>query len=89
MPKSSVLVLCGVVLGCAATAVVTRPAGRSAHAAGGSVAQYCTSTGDFNNVQALDDLVKTAGRDGWELVGVYRPAALGATHEDYVCFRRE
>ena len=53
------------------------------------VAQYCTDTSDFNNTAALDSLVRKAGDEGWELVGVYRSAAhLGVTHVDYVCFRR-
>ena len=50
--------------------------------------QYCTTSGDFNNVEALNTLVKRAGAQGWELIGVYRPAQLGATYEDYVCFHR-
>jgi hypothetical protein len=53
-----------------------------------SVDQYCTSTGDFNNIEAVDQMVRRAGSDGWTLVGVYRATQVGATHEDYVCFRR-
>lgn len=53
-----------------------------------AVAQYCTDTGDFNNTASLDSLVRKAGAQGWELVGVYRPNTLGATKVDYVCFKR-
>ena len=53
-----------------------------------AVAQYCTDTGDFNNTSALDGLVRKAGAQGWELVGVYRANTLGATKVDYVCFKR-
>lgn len=88
MIKNSVLVLCGVLLGCAAQSVVGDSRHGTAHAAG-PVNQYCTTTGDYNDAAKLDTLVKQAGRDGWTLVGVYRPAAVGSTFEDYVCFRHE
>ena len=89
--KGSILVFLGLALGCAAGAVGLTPSTSIGQTAGGSpkVAQYCTDTSDFNNTAALDSLVRKAGDDGWELVGVYRPAAhLGVTHVDYVCFRR-
>jgi len=88
--RASLLVLFGIALGCAASAVGLGPSpslgqGTQTWA---QVSQYCTDTGDFNNTNALNDLVKRAGDAGWELVGVYRPAPLGMTHADYVCFRR-
>ncbi len=89
--KGSILVLMGIALGCAAGAAGFGPTNSIGQTAGGphAVAQYCTDTADFNNTAALDSLVRKAGDDGWELVGVYRPAAhLGVTHVDYVCFRR-
>jgi len=88
--KGSFLVLIGIALGCAAGAAGLAPS-RSVGQTPGSpaaVAQYCTDTGDFNDTAALDSLVRRAGREGWELIGVYRPAPIGATHADYVCFRR-
>jgi hypothetical protein len=84
--KAILFVLSGIAVGCAA-ATVSRSASTPARAAE-VVQQYCTTSGDYNNVQAVDDLVKRAGREGWELVGVYRAAPLGATREDYVCFKR-
>jgi hypothetical protein len=87
MRRPTILILCGILLGCAATAVVTKPAGVAA-AAVASVEQYCTTTRDFNNVGAVDQMVQNAGRDGWALIGVYRATPLGARHEDYLCFRR-
>jgi hypothetical protein len=87
--KASVLVLMGIAVGCAAGAVGLGPARNVSRAATGqAVAQYCTDTGDFNNTEALDALVTKAGHEGWELIGVYRPSQIGATHADYVCFRR-
>jgi hypothetical protein len=89
--KGSILVLFGLALGCAAGAVGLTPSTSIGQTATGApkVAQYCTDTNDFNNTAALDSLVRKAGDEGWELVGVYRPAAqLGITHLDYVCFRR-
>jgi hypothetical protein len=88
MIKNGALVLCGILLGCAAQSVVGDSRHGTAHAAG-PVNQYCTTTGDYNDAAKLDALVKQAGRDGWTLVGVYRPAAVGSTFEDYVCFRQE
>jgi hypothetical protein len=89
--KGSILVLLGLAVGCAAGAVGLTPStsiGQTASAPF-AVAQYCTDTGDFNNTAALDSMVRKAGSEGWELVGVYRPAGhLGVTHVDYVCFRR-
>ena len=87
--RNVVLVLCGILLGCAAETVVHHAGRDTVRAAAGAVDQYCTSTGDFNNVEALNTLVVNAGRKGWSLIGVYRPAPMGATHEDYVCFQRE
>lgn len=88
--KGSILVFLGLALGCAAGAVGLTPSTSMGQTAGWpKVAQYCTDTADFNNTAALDTLVRKAGDDGWELVGVYRPVAhLGVTHVDYVCFRR-
>jgi hypothetical protein len=86
--KASVLVLLGVVVGCAAGAVGLAPTATRAQPAPGAIAQYCTDTGDFNDTEALDRLVRQAGKEGWELIGVYRPSPVGATHLDYVCFRR-
>lgn len=88
--KSTFLLLSGIFIGCAAATVSTlAPSSRaSAAAAPGAVEQYCTSTGDFNNVKALDSAVKQAGLAGWELIGVYRPSPVGSTYEDYICFRR-
>jgi hypothetical protein len=88
MMKNGVLVLCGILLGCAAQSAIGSSRLGTARAAG-PVDQYCTSTGDYNDVGKLDSLVKQAGQSGWALVGVYRPAAVGATLEDYACFRRE
>jgi hypothetical protein len=85
-PKPTVLVLTGILIGCA-TAAVTRSSAPPARAAG-AVEQYCTTSGDFNNIAAVNDVVKRAGEKGWELIGVYRPVQLGATFEDYVCFHR-
>ena len=85
--KSAVLVLSGIALGCAAAAVVPQLHGKSAVAAG-EVEQYCTSTNDYNNVEALNITVKNAAKKGWELVGVYRPG-VGGTLYDYVCFKRQ
>jgi hypothetical protein len=89
--KGSILVLFGLALGCAAGAVGLIPSTSIGQTATSTpkVAQYCTDTNDFNSTAALDSLVRKAGDEGWELVGVYRPAAhLGITHVDYVCFRR-
>ena len=87
--KASVLVLLGIALGCAVGAVGLAPPGGVGHAANASVAQYCTDTGDYNNTQAVDDVVRKAGKQGWELVGVYRaPGNTGVSHVDYVCFRQ-
>ena len=87
--KGSILVLLGLVLGCAVGAVGLAPSTTVGQArAAASVEQYCTDTADFNNTATLDSMVRKAGYDGWELVGVYRPTQLGATHVDYVCFRR-
>jgi hypothetical protein len=88
MIKNGVLVLCGILLGCAAQSAIGSSRLGTARAAG-PVDQYCTSTGDYNDVGKLDSLVKQAGQSGWALVGVYRPAAVGTTYEDYACFRRE
>jgi hypothetical protein len=88
LKRNALLVLCGILLGCAAETVMRRTSADSALAAT-AVDQYCTTTHDFNNVEALDTLVGNAGRKGWALVGVYRALPMGATHEDYVCFRRE
>jgi hypothetical protein len=86
--KPTLLVLAGILIGCAAAAVGTRSQADSAHAqATPVVLQYCTTTGDFNNIELVDDMVRKAGQAGWELIGVYRPAHLGATVQDYVCFR--
>ena len=85
--KASVLALVGIVVGCAAGAVGLAPT-RAQPAPAVAIAQYCTDTGDFNNTEVLDRLVRQAGKEGWELVGVYRPSPLGATRLDYVCFRR-
>ncbi len=87
--KGSVLVLIGLALGCAAGAIGLAPSTNVGQArAAGSIEQFCTDTADYNNTAALDSLVRKAGSDGWELVGVYRPTAIGGTHVDYVCFRR-
>jgi hypothetical protein len=87
--RASLLVLIGIVVGCAAGTVAQLPSagGRRATAAG-AVEQYCTDTGEYNDTAALDALVRKAGAAGWELIGVYRPDKLGATWADYVCFRR-
>ena len=53
-----------------------------------TVEQYCTDTGDFNNSDALDKLVRSAGAQGWELVTVARAENIGLAKVDYVCFRR-
>jgi hypothetical protein len=84
------LVLVGIALGCAAGMVGLAPSTDvgQARAGASTVAQFCTDTGDFNNTAALDSAVRRAGDEGWELVGVYRPTALGTTHADYICFRR-
>jgi hypothetical protein len=86
--KGSVLVLMGIALGCAAGAVGLTPSRSIGETRGASVEQYCTDTGDYNDTSALDSIVRKAGNEGWELIGVYRPSNLGATHYDYVCFRR-
>jgi hypothetical protein len=85
--KASVLALVGIIVGCAAGAVGLAPT-RAQVAPAAAIMQYCTDTGDFNDTAALDRLVRQAGQDGWELIGVYRPSPLGATHFDYACFRR-
>jgi len=85
--RAAWLVLAGMAVGCAAATATTYSAGRPARAAS-PVRQYCEGTGDFNNVAKVDAVVKEAGREGWELVGVYRPAE-GVVREDYVCFRRD
>src|SRR5260370_6693796 len=54
MPRPSILVVCGILLGCAATAVITKPAGQVVAAASVPIDQYCTSTGDYNNIGAVD-----------------------------------
>jgi hypothetical protein len=89
LKRNALLVVAGILLGCAAESVVHQTGGGRVRAAANAVDQYCTTTHDFNNVEALDTLVTNAGRKGWALIGVYRPAPMGATHEDYVCFRRE
>jgi hypothetical protein len=88
--KGSALVFVGLALGCAAGAVGLVPSRSIGQTSGNSsaVAQYCTDTGDFNDTAALDGVVRRAGSEGWELIGVYRPTGIGATHVDYVCFRR-
>jgi hypothetical protein len=53
-----------------------------------TIEQYCTETGDFNNVAALDAVVRHAGTEGWELAAVARAEAVGMSKSDYVCFRR-
>lgn len=85
----TVLVLLGLAVGCAAGAVGIVPSvsvGQTASAR--VVEQYCTDTGDFNNTEALDALVRKAGGQGWELVTIARPNEIGMTKADYVCFRR-
>jgi hypothetical protein len=89
LKRNAVLVLCGILLGCAAEQVVGRMHANGVRAAGTIVYQYCTTTGDFNNVERLNSMVDSAGQKGWGLVGVYRALPMGATHEDYVCFRRD
>ena len=88
--KGSVLVLIGIALGCAAGAagVVPRMSVGQSASGGPAVQQFCTSTGQYNHIDALDEIVRRAGTGGWELVTVARPTPLGATHSDYVCFRR-
>src|SRR5438477_10561390 len=100
--KGTVRLLIGIVLGAGAAVALSPsvsvgqvpPAAAAAAAAAPpparptAVAQYCTDTGDFNNTSALDGLVRKAGAQGWELVGVYRANTLGATKADYVCFKR-
>ena len=86
--KAVALVSIGIALGCAAGAVGLAPSARPSHAAATSIAQYCTDTGDFNNTAAVDAVVRKAGNEGWELVGVYRAAAVGVSHVDYVCFKQ-
>jgi len=88
--KGYVLVLMGIALGCAAGAAGLGPSVSVGQSAGGAqaVQQYCTDTGDFNDTKALDEIVRRAGADGWELVTVARATPMGATHTDYVCFRR-
>jgi hypothetical protein len=86
--KPALLVLTGIALGCSAAAVTRLSANRPARAANAAVEQYCTTSGDYNNIKAVNTLVKQAGERGWELIGVYRPHHLGASYEDYVCFRR-
>ena len=88
MKKNAVLVVCGIFLGCGAGSLGGEFHYGTARAAG-AVDQYCATTGDYNNIRKLNDLVKQAGSNGWALVGVYRPTPIGATVEDYVCFRRE
>jgi hypothetical protein len=89
LKRNALLVLCGILLGCAADSVVQSIRTDRVRAAGTAVDQYCTTTGDFNNIEELNSLVVGAGKKGWALVGVYRAPPMGATHEDYVCFRRE
>jgi hypothetical protein len=94
--KGSLRVLMGIILGAGAAAVVAlTPAASVGQTAGTpppghllAIAQYCTDTGDYNNTGALDGLVRKAGAQGWELIGVYRAAPMGATKVDYVCFKR-
>jgi hypothetical protein len=86
--KPVVLVFAGIVIGCATAAVVRPGPEAPAHAAAGAVEQYCATSGDVNDIEAVDNLVKRAAQKGWELVGVYRPTPVGVVHEDYVCFRR-
>jgi hypothetical protein len=85
--KSSALVLLGIAVGCAAGVVGLAPSIGVSRAAT-PIAQYCTDTGDYNNSRAVDAVVRKAGEQGWELVGVYRPANIGYSHVDYVCFRQ-
>ena len=87
--RNVILVLCGILVGCAAGLLAQSIHPNSARAAGAVVDQYCTTTGDYNSIERLNSLVVGAGKKGWALVGVYRPAPLGTTREDYVCFRRE
>jgi hypothetical protein len=88
--KASALVLVGITLGCAAGAAGLAPSRSVGQtpANPAAVAQYCTDTGDLNSTAALDGVVRRAGAEGWELIGVSRPTQLGLTHVDYVCFRR-
>lgn len=87
--KGYVLALLGIVVGCAAGAAGLAPS-TSVGQTGGArpVEQYCTDTGDFNNSEALDKLVRKAGSEGWELVAVARAENVGMAKVDYVCFRR-
>jgi hypothetical protein len=87
--KKSATVPVAVVLGCVVVAAGFLLSSRVGWSATPSaVQQYCTDSGDSNNVVPVDDLVRRAGAEGWDLVGVYRPAAsLG--NVDYVCFRRQ
>ena len=90
--KGYVLALLGLAVGCAAGAAGLGPARSvgSVEQTGGvrAVEQYCTDTGDFNNTDALDKLVRSAGAQGWELVAVARAENVGVSKVDYVCFRR-
>jgi hypothetical protein len=87
--RASLLILLGIVVGCAAGAVVQSPLGTGrATAAAGVVEQYCTDTGQYNDVAAVDQLVRKAGQAGWQLIGVYRANPLGMARTDYVCFYR-
>jgi hypothetical protein len=87
--KGYVLALLGIAVGCAAGAAGLGPASSVGQTGGvRAVEQYCTDTGDFNNSDALDKLVRSAGAQGWELVTVARAENIGLAKVDYVCFRR-
>ena len=87
--KGYVLVLLGIVVGCAAGAAGLVPSVGVGQTGGTrAVEQYCTDTGDYNNTDALNAVVQKAGVQGWELVTVARAEAVGMTKWDYVCFRR-
>jgi hypothetical protein len=87
--KGYVLVLLGIAVGCAAGVAGLGPTSSVGQTGGArAVEQYCTDTGDFNNSDALDALVRKAGSQGWELVTVARAENIGLAKVDYVCFRR-
>jgi hypothetical protein len=88
--KGPVLVLLGIALGCAAGAagLVSKTSLGQRASGGPAVDQYCEATGEYNHIGALNEVVRRAGAQGWELVTIARPAPLGATHSDWACFRR-
>ena len=90
MTKSALLILTGILVGCAAATVATPTGPRSPKlaSAAGAVQQYCVGSKNFNSVEAVDRIVRKAGEDGWSLVGVYRATPMGMSHEDYICFKR-